>query len=138
MLNGVNHTCSQVSSMTMSRQSSLIYSPGTTRQEGNHSQILTMCVHLQCPSVNEDNPPPGQQLKKIVEFKKYSSHRMGLVFTGQLGAYIYAFMLLCELIIHDQQEKMRRMAHYISKQDFTKTQRSGMSYDLSANRYNRT
>ena len=98
----------------MSRQRSSMYSPGATGQEGHDSQTLRTGIHLPCPRVPVDNSPPGHRIRDVEDFTAEFRQRMRRNSTFTLGEYIYGIILLCGLLIYDQQEQLRRRANHYS------------------------
>ena len=98
----------------MSRQRSAMHSPGVTGQEGHDSQTLTTGVHPPCPRASADNPTPGYRIREAENFTAEFHQRMRRNPTCTMGEYIYGIILLCGLIIYDQQEQLRRRANHYS------------------------
>ena len=85
-----------------------MHSPGATGQEGQDSQTFSTGVHPLCPGASADNPTHGYRIRELedptAEFRQQS--RRNYIYT--LGEYIYCMILLCGLLIYDQQDQLRR------------------------------
>jgi hypothetical protein len=116
MLNGVTHIWSQASCSIMSRRRSTMHSPGATGQEEHDSQTLSTGVHLYCPSVSAGNPSPGHRIREVEDYTAEFNQYGRRLSTISLGEYVYGILLLCGLLIYDQQEQRRRRAgHYSAR-----------------------
>ena len=91
-----------------------MHSPGATGQEWHDSHTLSTGVHLSCPRISEDNPSPGHRIREVEDYTAEFRQRMRRISTFTLGEYIYGIILLCGLIIYDQQELLRRQTHHYS------------------------
>jgi hypothetical protein len=93
-----------------------MHSPGATGQEEHDSQTLSTGVHLYCPSVSAGNPSPGHRIREVEDYTAEFNQYGRRLSTISLGEYVYGILLLCGLLIYDQQEQRRRRAgHYSAR-----------------------
>ena len=88
-----------------------MHSPGATGQERHDSQTLKMGVHPPCPCASADNPTHGYRIRELEDFTAEFRQRLRCNYIHTMGEYIYCIILLCGLLIYDQQEQLRRRAN---------------------------
>ena len=90
-----------------------MHSPGATGQEEHDSQTLSTGVHLSCLSVSADNPSPGHRIREVKDNTAKFNHYGRRLSTITLAKYVCGILLLCRLLMYDQQEQRRRWeGHY--------------------------
>ena len=85
-----------------------MHSPGATGQEGQDSQTFSTGVHPLCPGASADNPTHGYRIRELEDFTAEFRQQSRCNYIYTLGEYIYCMILLCGLLIYDQQDQLRR------------------------------
>ena len=67
-----------------------------------------------CPCASADNPTHGYRIRELEDFTAKFRQRLRCNSIHTMGEYIYCIILLCGLLIYNQQEQLRRRANYYS------------------------
>ena len=108
---GVPPMIKNVSLYVMSRWSTRIHPPANAWKEVSCRWVLMLRTHH--PN-EEDNPSSGYSERVVEDYTAHLSGQRATASSVRIGKYIYAVILICGLVLHDQCEQHRKARRYDS------------------------